>query len=66
MAPPTKKHSHESDDLLSSEDEDPSKRLINLDNWPRFLVMSAIDGGPLKLNTFAVAKGIEGLAGEAQ
>ncbi len=62
MAPPLKKRSHESDDSFSSEDEGLETN-TSPDTWPRFLVMCAPDGGSLKLNPFAIAKGIEGLVG---
>ncbi|XP_046559506.1 uncharacterized protein LOC124268557 [Haliotis rubra] len=66
MAPPYKKRTHEPEDSASSEDDDPSIQKINSDHWSRFLVMSSTDGSALKLNPFAIAKGIEGLAGEVK
>ncbi|XP_067653210.1 uncharacterized protein [Haliotis asinina] len=65
MAPPLKKRSYESDDSVSSEDEI-QEVLPNPDHWSRFLVMSAPNDGPLKLNPFAISKGIEGLAGDVK
>ncbi|XP_067668086.1 uncharacterized protein [Haliotis asinina] len=41
----------------------PSK---STDLWPRFLVIETIDKAPLKLNPFAISKGIQGIAGEVK
>ncbi|XP_067661803.1 ankyrin repeat domain-containing protein 50-like [Haliotis asinina] len=54
------------DDSLVVEDDDVMTLHKNLDHWARLLVMSSPDGSPLKLNPFAIAKGIEGLAGDVE
>ncbi|XP_071086572.1 uncharacterized protein [Haliotis cracherodii] len=50
-------------DSLSS-DEDVSQDVAN--SWPRFIVISSSDGNPLKLNPFAVSKGIQSVCGEVK
>ncbi|XP_048248839.1 uncharacterized protein LOC125378067 [Haliotis rufescens] len=36
------------------------------ESWPRFLVISTIDDSPLKLNPFAISKGIQSACGEVK
>ncbi len=38
----------------------------SFDYWPRFIVLETIDKSPLKLNPFAVSKGIQGIAGDVK
>ncbi|XP_067660296.1 uncharacterized protein [Haliotis asinina] len=37
-----------------------------VDSWPRFIVISSADENPLKLNPFAISKGIHGVCGEVK
>ncbi|XP_071091237.1 uncharacterized protein [Haliotis cracherodii] len=50
--------------LSSSSDEELSS--ILQESWPRFLVISTHDDSPLKLNPFAISKGIQSACGEVQ
>ncbi|XP_046565574.1 uncharacterized protein LOC124274277 [Haliotis rubra] len=35
-------------------------------SWPKFIVLSSADGNPLKINPFAVTKGIQSVCGEVK
>ena len=48
----------------SSDDEEVST--LGKDSWPSFFVIEAADGSPLKLNPFAVSKGIQGVCGDVK
>ncbi|XP_046545770.1 uncharacterized protein LOC124255870 [Haliotis rubra] len=48
----------------SSSDEDVPSDIT--DAWPRFIVISSSDGNPLKLNPFAISKGIQSACGEVK
>ncbi|XP_048251526.1 uncharacterized protein LOC125379294 [Haliotis rufescens] len=50
--------------LSSSSDEELSQ--IFPESWPRFLVISTVDESPLKLNPFAISKGIQSACGEVK
>ncbi|XP_046370255.2 uncharacterized protein LOC124144754 [Haliotis rufescens] len=47
-------------DCISSGDEANPPNTVS---WPRFIVIASADGNPLKLNLFAISKGIEGACG---
>ena len=57
-------------DSHSSEEEEPvineNMNRTSTSTWPRFLVISSIDDQPLRLNPFATAKTIQGLAGDVK
>ncbi|XP_071092548.1 uncharacterized protein [Haliotis cracherodii] len=38
----------------------------NQDSWPRFIVIASVDETPLKLNPFAISKGIQSTCGEVK
>ncbi|XP_048251529.1 uncharacterized protein LOC125379297 [Haliotis rufescens] len=49
-------------DSLTSDEEETSTEIA--DSWPRFIVIASADGNPLKLNPFAMSKGIQSACGE--
>ncbi|XP_048240225.1 uncharacterized protein LOC125373269 [Haliotis rufescens] len=66
MEPPQKKRSHESHECFDNENDSLRTPTITFENWPRFLVISTLDGTPLKLNPFAVEKAVQGIAGDVE
>ncbi|XP_048252611.1 uncharacterized protein LOC125380895 [Haliotis rufescens] len=50
-------------DSVSSDDE---VSPIVADSWPRFIVIASVDETPLKLNPFAISKGIQRTCGEVK
>ncbi len=45
-------------------DDDEQRPSKSVDYWPHFLILQTLDDTPLKLNPFAISKGIHGIAGE--
>ncbi len=52
---------------LDNDPIDTDQRLpTSIEYWPRFLIIETVDKTPIKLNPFAIAKGIHGIAGEVK
>ncbi|XP_046562612.1 uncharacterized protein LOC124271506 [Haliotis rubra] len=47
-----------------SSDDDVSPTVV--DSWPKFIVIAPADGDTLKLNPFAISKGIQGICGDVK
>ncbi|XP_048240222.1 uncharacterized protein LOC125373265 [Haliotis rufescens] len=58
----TKRRHLDTDSVVSSDDES----LLNVESWPRFLVVEGVDGEPLRINPFVVSKSIQGICGTVQ
>ncbi|XP_048256961.1 uncharacterized protein LOC125382710 [Haliotis rufescens] len=59
------KRRHLDTDTISSSDDECTSQL-NVDSWPRFLVVDGVDGAPLKINPFIVSKALEGICGDVK